>query len=59
MPALRARPQAAPPPVIGLAKAILFLASDDAASITGQALAVDGGTLALSSGYSAPRSTRA
>ncbi|MDM0022203.1 SDR family NAD(P)-dependent oxidoreductase [Variovorax saccharolyticus] len=37
------------------AKAILFLASSDAASISGHILSVDGGTAALSSGYSAPR----
>ena len=37
------------------AKAILFLASSDAGSISGHILSVDGGTAALSSGYSAPR----
>jgi NAD(P)-dependent dehydrogenase (short-subunit alcohol dehydrogenase family) len=38
-----------------IAHAILFLASSDAHSISGETLAVDGGTLAMSSGYSAPR----
>ncbi|HSW20008.1 MAG TPA: SDR family NAD(P)-dependent oxidoreductase [Ramlibacter sp.] len=37
------------------AHAILFLASAQAGAISGVALPVDGGTLALSSGYSAPR----
>jgi NAD(P)-dependent dehydrogenase (short-subunit alcohol dehydrogenase family) len=37
------------------ARAILFLASSDGGSISGVSLAVDGGTMALSSGYSAPR----
>jgi len=38
-----------------IAHAILFLASSDAHSISGETLAVDGGTLAMSSGFSAPR----
>jgi NAD(P)-dependent dehydrogenase (short-subunit alcohol dehydrogenase family) len=38
-----------------VANAILFLASQEADSISGVALSVDGGTLALSSGFSAPR----
>lgn len=38
------------------AKAILYLASDDAASMHGTTMVVDGGTMAMSSGYSAPRS---
>jgi NAD(P)-dependent dehydrogenase (short-subunit alcohol dehydrogenase family) len=38
-----------------VANAILFLASEEADSISGVALSVDGGTLALSSGFSAPR----
>jgi NAD(P)-dependent dehydrogenase (short-subunit alcohol dehydrogenase family) len=42
-----------------IANAILFLASADACTISGQSLAIDGGTLALSSGYSAPRSADA
>jgi len=37
------------------ARAILFLASPEGGAISGVALPVDGGTLALSSGYSAPR----
>jgi NAD(P)-dependent dehydrogenase (short-subunit alcohol dehydrogenase family) len=37
------------------ARAILFLASEDGGAISGAVLAVDGGTIALSSGYSAPR----
>ena len=38
-----------------VANAILFLASSQAESISGEALSVDGGTLAMSSGFSAPR----
>jgi len=38
-----------------VARAILFFASSDADSISGVALSVDGGTLAMSSGFSAPR----
>jgi NAD(P)-dependent dehydrogenase (short-subunit alcohol dehydrogenase family) len=38
-----------------VANAILFLASSQADSISGEALSVDGGTLAMSSGFSAPR----
>ena len=38
-----------------IAHAILFLASAQADSISGETLSVDGGTLAMSSGYSAPR----
>ena len=38
-----------------VAHAILFLASSDADSISGEALSVDGGTRAMSSGFSAPR----
>lgn len=38
-----------------IAHAILFLASSAANSISGEALSVDGGTLAMSSGFSAPR----
>ena len=38
-----------------VAHAILFLASSDARSISGETLAIDGGTLAMSSGFSAPR----
>jgi NAD(P)-dependent dehydrogenase (short-subunit alcohol dehydrogenase family) len=38
-----------------VARAILFLASADSDSISGVALSVDGGTLAMSSGFSAPR----
>ena len=38
-----------------VANAILFLASSEANSISGEALSVDGGTLAMSSGFSAPR----
>jgi NAD(P)-dependent dehydrogenase (short-subunit alcohol dehydrogenase family) len=41
-----------------VANAILFLASHEADSISGVALSVDGGTLALSSGFSAPRDER-
>jgi len=37
------------------ARAILFLAAAESAAISGIVLPVDGGTLALSSGYSAPR----
>lgn len=37
------------------AKALLFLASSDSGSMHGQVLTIDGGTMALSSGYSAPR----
>lgn len=40
-----------------VANAIIFLASPQAQSISGVALSVDGGTLAMSSGYSAPRDT--
>lgn len=38
-----------------VANAILFLASPQARSISGVALSVDGGTLAMSSGFSAPK----
>jgi NAD(P)-dependent dehydrogenase (short-subunit alcohol dehydrogenase family) len=38
-----------------IARAIVFLGSAEAESISGVALSVDGGTLAMSSGYSAPR----
>jgi NAD(P)-dependent dehydrogenase (short-subunit alcohol dehydrogenase family) len=38
-----------------VADAILFLGSAESGSISGVALAIDGGTLALSSGFSAPR----
>lgn len=38
-----------------IARAVLFLASDDAGAISGEVVAVDGGTLAMSSGYSPPR----
>lgn len=38
-----------------VANAILFLASSRAHSISGETLSVDGGTLAMSSGFSAPR----
>lgn len=38
-----------------VANAILFLASHQAHAISGVALSVDGGTMAMSSGYSAPR----
>lgn len=38
-----------------IAHAILFLASSEAHSISGESLSVDGGTLAMSSGFSAPR----
>jgi len=38
-----------------VAHAILFLASPQAQSISGETLSVDGGTLAMSSGFSAPR----
>ena len=38
-----------------VANAILFLASSQAHSISGESLSVDGGTLAMSSGFSAPR----
>ena len=38
-----------------VANAILFLASSQASAISGEALSVDGGTLAMSSGFSAPR----
>lgn len=40
---------------IDIARTILFLASYEADAISGVALGVDGGTLALSSGFSAPR----
>ena len=39
-----------------IADAILFLASDEASAITGVALPVDNGVLALSSGYAPPKS---
>lgn len=48
-------PLAAPAEPEDPAAAILFLASDDAKAISGSVLSVDGGTIALSSGYSAPR----
>ena len=38
-----------------VAHAILFLASYEAQSVSGESLSVDGGTLAMSSGFSAPR----
>jgi len=38
-----------------VANAILFLASSEASSISGESLSVDGGTLAMSSGFTAPR----
>jgi NAD(P)-dependent dehydrogenase (short-subunit alcohol dehydrogenase family) len=38
-----------------IAEAILFMASDAAGAISGEILSVDGGTLAMSSGYSPPR----
>ena len=38
-----------------IAEAILFMASDAAGAINGEILSVDGGTLAMSSGYSPPR----
>jgi NAD(P)-dependent dehydrogenase (short-subunit alcohol dehydrogenase family) len=38
-----------------VARSILFLGSSEADAISGVALGVDGGTLAMSSGYSAPR----
>lgn len=38
-----------------VACAILFLASDDAGAISGDIVNVDGGTLAMSSGYAPPR----
>jgi NAD(P)-dependent dehydrogenase (short-subunit alcohol dehydrogenase family) len=38
-----------------IAEAILFLASDAACSISGETISVDGGTLAMSSGFSPPR----
>jgi NAD(P)-dependent dehydrogenase (short-subunit alcohol dehydrogenase family) len=38
-----------------IAHAILFLASSEANSISGESLSIDGGTLAMSSGFSAPR----
>ena len=37
------------------AEAILFLSSDAANAISGETISVDGGTLAMSSGYSPPR----
>lgn len=37
------------------AAAVVFLASNDAKAISGSVLSVDGGTIALSSGYTAPR----
>jgi meso-butanediol dehydrogenase / (S,S)-butanediol dehydrogenase / diacetyl reductase len=37
------------------AKAVMFLASDDAAYITGITLPVDGGLMAMNSGYSPTR----
>ena len=40
---------------IDVARTILFLASYEADAISGVALGVDGGTLALSSGFSAPK----
>jgi len=39
-----------------IAEAILFLASDAANAISGAILPIDGGTLAMSSGYAPPRS---
>jgi NAD(P)-dependent dehydrogenase (short-subunit alcohol dehydrogenase family) len=41
-----------------VAKAILFLASPDADSISGAVLAVDGGTIAMESGFFPPRDAR-
>lgn len=41
-----------------VAHGILFLASSEADAISGIALNIDGGTLALSSGYSAPKDAR-
>ena len=38
-----------------VAEAVLFLASDAANSISGETISVDGGTLAMSSGFSPPR----
>jgi len=38
-----------------IANAILYLASSQASSISGESLSIDGGTLAMSSGFSAPR----
>jgi NAD(P)-dependent dehydrogenase (short-subunit alcohol dehydrogenase family) len=38
-----------------IAHAVLFLASSEANAISGESLSVDGGTLAMSSGFSAPR----
>jgi len=40
---------------IDIAQTILFLASSEADAISGVAFGIDGGTLALSSGFSAPR----
>ena len=38
-----------------VAETVLFIASDAAPSINGEVLAIDGGTLAMSSGFSPPR----
>lgn len=38
-----------------IAEAVLFMASDAAGAISGEILSIDGGTLAMSSGYSPPR----
>jgi NAD(P)-dependent dehydrogenase (short-subunit alcohol dehydrogenase family) len=38
-----------------IARTVLFVASDEAVSINGVALSVDGGTMSMSSGYSPPR----
>ena len=38
-----------------IARAVSYLASSDSLAVSGTVLSVDGGTLALSSGYSAPR----
>lgn len=40
---------------VDVARTILFLASSEADAISGVSIAVDGGTMALSSGFSAPR----
>ena len=40
---------------VDIARAVAFLASDDAGAASGSTVTVDGGTVALSSGYSAPK----